>query len=149
MEFYIPGNADDLCSYRFTLAVIFTKVVGASDRRTGREEGARHVLADDGYALRPSSVLRRKTVAGQDGNLHRLEIAVADDVMVHVHVLILRHAGYADAGIPATLEKGERGKAGRFDSRKRVDTVLDLLEEGSEAGIVALIASYVGVDVEA
>ena len=75
--------------------------------------------------------------------------AVADDVVLHVHVAIHGHAGNADAAVPAALVKGEGREAGRLHSRKRAYAVLDLFEETCEAGIVALVAGDVGVDVQA
>ncbi len=114
-----------------------------------REESTRHVLADNGHVLRCGSVLGVKGAAGQDGNLHGGEVPIADDVVV---TSTLRFTGMPGTRmelfqLPSPNVKAE--KAGRFDSRKRIDAVLDLLEKNLEAGIVVLVAGKVGVDVQA
>ena len=47
-----------------------------------REEGPGRVLADDSDVLRGGAVLRTEVTASDEGDLHRVEVSVADDVVL-------------------------------------------------------------------
>ena len=109
-----------------------------------------HVLADDGYRLRCGGVLGTEVAASQDAeSAWSLKYAVADDVVVTFTSRSTGMPGTRMLVFQLPSMKGERRKAGRLHSRKRVDAVLDLMEQDIEAGIVPLVARDVGVDVEA
>ena len=119
-ELYFSGHADYLYFQRRIQAVIGTNEVGTSDGRTRWEQGVRHMLADDGHVLRCGGVPGAEGAASQNGNLHGREVAIADDVVVHIRVAIHRHAGNADVGVPTALKKAEGGEAEAPEGDSRI-----------------------------
>jgi hypothetical protein len=107
-------------------------VVAVADGvHAGREECFGHAFADDGYALRGCRVLWAEGAAGEKRDLHGVEVADADGVVLDVEVVIDGHAGNDDVAVPTAFMEGEGGKAGGAYAGQRGDALFDLLKNAA------------------
>ena len=110
------------------------EVIGAADGIGVGEIEFGEVLADDGDFLRRGGVLWAEGAAGDDGNPHSPEIAVADDIVVDVGGLRRVDAGHGDVAAPTALVEGKGREADGGDAVDGGDALLNLLVEGDESG---------------
>ena len=82
------------------------------------------------------------------GNLHDVEVAGANDVVLDIEIMVDRYAGDNDVAVPTAFVKGEVREAGRAHTVKGAHPLFDLLIKRWQSRVIFLVAGRAGVDLQ-